>query len=540
MQTKFRGNLSAANFPLVSDFMGRSVVIPQYDANFQRRKQFSGDDSDLDIGIPQVYYCHNVMPMGQGFKSIAYKMVVRPVVGILNFERVFLAKDPEENKALIGITATGGVFIYASGATAWVDITAAAGGWTGGVFSVAYANGYTYLCLSKFNTFKVNVLAKTLTPVVFSGITMSGIVGICASNNYLICYDTVTVYWSSATNPEDFIPSLVTGSGSGTPQDINGMVVCVLPLGTGYAVYTTTNIILSSYSGNLRYPWIFRQAQNGSGVIKVEHIASDGDQGTNYAWTSAGLLKVTMQGCTTPFPEITDFLSGRIFEDYNSTTDTFESQYLSDQLLIEVSFVSSRYLVLSYGITSLTHALVYDTSLKRWGKLKVDHVAVFELSTDAEADMTYEQLAETIYDDYETIAYDEMTTLANTAAKAKRTVAFMQRDGTVKLAVWDFGNYSAEGVFILGKYQLTRTQTCTLQGLSLESMDTENTNLAVKVLTTLDGKTITGKMTPAEASRGTKIRDYNCRATGENHSIVIKGAFNLVSVLIILSRGGRR
>lgn len=543
MQTTFRGNLSAANFPLVSEFMGRSVVIPQYDENFQRRKQFSGDDTDLDIGVPQVYYCHNVMPVGQGYKSIAYKMTIRPLAGVLNFVRAFVAKDPSENKCVIGVTDTGGVYMYTAGSVAWKDITAATGGWKGGVFSYAFANGYTYLCFSKFNTFKVDVVNKTLTAVVFSGLTMSAIVGIVSSNNYLVVHDSVTVYWSSAVNPEDFVPSLTTGAGSGTPQDINGQIVCALPLGTGFAVYTTTNIILASYSGNLRYPWLFRQAPNGAGVLKAEHVASDADNGNNYAWTSAGLLKIAAQGCQPVFPEATDFLSGRIYEDYDSATDTFSPQYLNDPMQVEIAFIASRYLVLSYGLngdTSMTHALIHDTAFRRWGKLRLNHVACVEVGIDSEVNLTFQQLAESTYTDYSAVAFNELTTLGNTAAQAKRALAFLQSDGSVRLAVWDYGNFNSDAVAIFGKYQLTRGQLCTFEELVVEDVDASNTNFAVKIFATLDGKTVTSGATPTNSTLASKMRKYNARITGVNISFAVKGAFNLVSFLLTISRHGRR
>lgn len=543
-QITFRGNLSAASFPLVSDFMGQTVVIGQYDQNFQRRKQFSGEDSDLDIGVPQVYYCHNVMPVGQGFKSIAYKMVVRPHAGIFNFKRVFLAKDPAERKAIVGITESGGIFMYTSGDNSWTNVTSATGGWQGGVFSVANANGYTYLCLSRFNVFKVDVENKTINAVAFAGLIMSGIVGICASSNYLIAHDDITVYWSSALDPEDFVPSLITGAGSGVPQDINGQIVCILPLGSGFAVYTTTNIILAAYSGNLRFPWIFKPAANSAGILKAEHVAHDGDSGSNYAWTSSGLLKVAPSGCTPVHPEVTDFLSGRIFEDFNEDTNVFSSQYLQDQMSVEVAYVSSRYLILSYGVNDsdigeLSYALVYDSAFKRWGKLKINHVACFELSTDSEEDLTFEQLDDTVYNDYENIAFNELTTLSDLSSEAKRTIAFLQKDGTIRLAIWDYGDTSAEGVLVLGKYQLRRGGVCTFQELVLENVEQDNTNFSTTLETTIDGKNLYASMAPTQVLNNGKLRKYNSLQTGLNHSIIVKGAFNLVSMILSLTSAGR-
>jgi hypothetical protein len=74
-QIAYRGNLSSAYFPLVSRFHGRTVIVPGSDNNFSRQLQSSAD-LDKDIGIPQVYYCHNVMPTGQGYLSVGYEQRV--------------------------------------------------------------------------------------------------------------------------------------------------------------------------------------------------------------------------------------------------------------------------------------------------------------------------------------------------------------------------------------------------------------------------------------------------------------------------------
>ena len=64
-QIQMRGNLNAANIPLLSNLFGRSIIIPQQDQNYQR-SSIVGQDAQLDKGIPQVYYGHNIMPTGQG------------------------------------------------------------------------------------------------------------------------------------------------------------------------------------------------------------------------------------------------------------------------------------------------------------------------------------------------------------------------------------------------------------------------------------------------------------------------------------------
>jgi len=121
---------------------------------------------------------------------------------------------------------------------------------------------------------------------------------------------------------------------------------------------------------------------------------------------------VGIQEAQSIFPEVTDFLLGAELEDYvgelglqpgNAAPELNASvygefataQFGQNQLMIQrlppgtngmlvkIAIVASRYLVISHGIQELTHMLVYDTALRRWGKLRKKHVAVFEHSTEA-------------------------------------------------------------------------------------------------------------------------------------------------------------
>jgi hypothetical protein len=542
-QLTLRANLSAANFPLCSDFSGRSVVIPNQDQAYVTPSQFSGADTDKDRGIPQIYYCHNVMPVGQGFKSIAYRKVITGIpTTTTKFNKVIAVRDNTENRGYVGFTSDGLTFLYQLSTNTWKNVSIP-GTWVGGNVTTATASGVTYICYEKWGIYTVDLVAGVLTSASLSGITNANVVGMCAAANYLILHDGYTVYWSSATNPTDFVPSLATGASSGVPTGIGGIITAITSLGTGFAVYTTVNIVLSSYSGNTRYPWIFREAPGGAGSKDIEGITNTGDDGTNYAWTSSGLLKITAQGCNPVFPEVTDFLSGRIFEDFVDATLSIESEYLLYDLKVKLSYASSRYLVISYGKQSLTHALVYDIALKRWGKLRVAHVDAFELTISSDgAGLTYANLAPKTYAQLAPTPYNELTKLVNTAASPKRTLAFLQADGSVQIALWDYGNYKAQAVIMLGKFQLTRSQVVTLEEFVVENVDLANSsNFTASVITSLDGKDQGLPLTiPPVSVIGSQTRTYRCRVTGVNHSLLFTGAFNLVSLVLAFSKHGRR
>ena len=502
-QLKYRGNLSAKVFPFLSSQMGPTVIVGGQDQSnvFQ---QNAGDSAGGDNNIPQAYYMHNVVPTAQGYKSVGYSQLLQ-AAGIL-FNRVVPIRDPDMTRGWLGATADGHLYIYKAGDSHWWDVTDQAAGWAGGNVTVAYANGTTYICLAGFKVFKVGVSGRTLTAVTLNGITSSSITAITSSVNYMILTDGVSIYWSSTLTPEDFVPSTITGAGSGKVTDIEGLIVALVPLNSGFAVYSAANVVIAAYSQNAKYPWIFRAVDNSKGVTSIDQVTSAADSGSTYAWTAAGLQKISITGALTLMPEVTDFLAGQEFEDFDYLANTINAQYLSSPLLVRLAYAGARYLIISYGISSYTHALVYDTALKRWGKLRRNHVLCFEI---------------------------------NINASAKQTIGFADSSGAVTFCDFDNAATATDSVLVLGKYQMLRSRLCTLQGVSVENVDASS-NFEAIAYTALDGKTISSNLKLTASSIGARIRNYPARVTGTNHSIIFKGRFNMNSFELTLTLNGRR
>ena len=107
------------------------------------------------------------------------------------------------------------------------------------------------------------------------------------------------------------------------------------------------------------------------------------------------------------------------------------------------------------------------------------------------------------------------------------------------MIVVEFGNTDSDAVLLLGKYQIFRANTVAIQGFSIESIDSDNTNFNVKVLTSIDGKNTYLTTTPYETvSDG--MRQYDCLAIGQNHSLLIKGAFHITALVLVFSKNGNR
>lgn len=509
-QSKYRGNLSAKAFPFLSTQFGRTVLSNGLD------HVTAFGDAGGDNNIPQAYYMHNVMPTVYGYKSVGFNSII-PQVGV-TFSQVMPTRDPSMVRGLVGVTTDGRVFMYHAGNTSWVEVTSQLSGvWIGGNASIAYAGGYTYLCLAGNGVYKLNVAGNTLAASAFSGIVMTGIVAITSRANYLILTDGISIYWSSTISPEDFVPSQVTGAGSGKVSDAEGLIVALAPLGNGFAVYTSVNVVVAAYSQNPRYPWVFTRVDNSKGIANISHVTYNGDDGTNFAWTSGGLQKVSSTGAASVMAEVTDFLAGQEFEDYDTVNNVLNSQYLTSPYKVKVAFVAARFLVISYGIESLTHALVYDTALKRWGKLRINHAACFELALNT----------------------DSAFVTSNASASAKKTLGFVTNKGEVVLCDFTNNAKATDSILILGKFQVIRSRNTTLDCVSIESIDS-NAVCKVMVASTLDGKTLLTPLSLNPSTISADFREYPARVTGVNHSVILSGQFNLNSYEIAMHFSGRR
>jgi hypothetical protein len=405
-QIVYRGNLSSAYFPLVSQYHGRTVIVSGQDNNFNRQL-YSSADNDKDIGIPQMYYGHNIMPTGTGFLSVGFEQRVPAVDGTnKGITQPITIRDDNYNGGSKGyfMVSPGGFYYVLSETAGYAGIAATY--WdgaalqpfpnlTGVQITRAHVNGKTYIYLANFGCFNWDFANSRFTLITLTGLTASSIVGITESRGYMIAYSTNAVAWSSLISPTDFTPSLQTGAGGGQVQSIKGVITCGAPTSNGFILYTAQNAVAVLYTNNAQYPFNFNECIGAGGISTLERVTFDSDSGNNYAYTSFGMQVIKAKSAETILADVTDFLAGQYFEDFNEATMAFEYSILTAPMQKKLTFVADRYLVISYGITSLTHALVYDSVQKRMGKLKLNHVACFQydLLTDLVSDIPRKSIA---------------------------------------------------------------------------------------------------------------------------------------------------
>lgn len=509
--TSFRANLSAAAFPFLSENQGRTVVIKQYDQNYIPPVT-PKEDADKDVGIPQLYYAHNVMPHQAGYQSIGYSQRIPPVSGLATrFLQTIPVRDTNNSgAAFLGFCENGAVYVSFSPYNSWQFVTSLAN--TGGKrITYAHVDGETYFYVYKSGCYKFNFATQTVDPVTLTGLVAGDIVAITSAGGYLIAVSEIAVFWSSTVDPLDFTPSISTGAGGGQLQEAKGTIVTAATTLTGFVIYTNANIVAAVASGNTRYPFNFRALAGSGGLADARLVTISENASAQYAYTTAGVTQVSPLEAKVMLPEVTDFISGSVFEDFNDTTNEFEITDLTGTVMQRrLALIASRYLVISYGVSSFTHAIVFDVALRRWGKLKIAHTDCFEFAL--------------------------ISTL--TEETPKDSIGFLQEDGTVKTVEFSTRYVGSSGVAILGKYQLHRARMTQLNAVSVENI-VNGASFALYALPALTGKVFTvvpGYLLEMEATH----RKYTFRTVGLNVGLLFKGAFSISSLVLEVSPHGRR
>lgn len=504
-QISYRANLSAKSFPFISENFGRSIIVAGPDQNFSRQLVAS-EDQDKDIGIPQAYYLHNVMPHANGWQAVGYTKIL-PSTSTGAFTGIYLLRDGSDNKIFLGLTTAGDFYVSDGTGAPWSykqTVTA------GALVTIAYVAGNTYIYVAGTGCYKYNFGTGAFVSVTLTGLVAANILGITYSAGYLIAWTKSTVVWSSTIDPTDFTPSLTTGAGGGAVESARGAINYCVPHILGFIVGTADNCVAALYQNNVRYPFQFREIVNSGGMTSLDLVSWDPNSGNLYAYTTAGLQLVSSSQTQVVFPEITDFISGRFFEDFDDSSNTFSTVILSAPMKKRLSVVSDRYIVMSYGLNELTHAIVYDIALKRYGKIKFTHTTVF----------TYQLVAPGILE------------------SPKQSIGFLKSDGSVYTMDFSIGSQNLNGTIILGKYQYVRARLLQLDQIFVESIR-QTQSFSLQVISTLDGKTPIFS-TPTLTYSAGLTREYSTRAIGINHSLLMKGAFIIDSLVLQFNTHGKR
>jgi hypothetical protein len=473
------------------------------------------------------------MPSEYGLDSVGYTSVIpspSTPAFIAPVDDTRIIYGDEGSRIYMTWDNVGNIYVLLPGADTWLILPPVVPSvkrkdFTANSVTIGTVNGVSYINFSRIQTFIYDESTNTLVPVTLIGLIITEIIGVSASSGYLIAYTLNAINWSSTINPLDFDQSTgdITGAGGGNVDGTEGPIQFILGNSLGLLVYTFANIVAATYTGNALYPFKFRPVDDSKGGITLDRVAYEANATEQFAYTKGGLQAITSTGAQNILPDVTDFLSGKRFEDFNTDTDEYTIANIpaSRTMLKKIKYIASRYLVVSYGLPkqvqmpgaqfpttgNFTHALVYDTALDRVGKLRIDHVDVFEY-------------------------------VADQTEIAKETIAFLLADGEVK-TLHSSVLLESEGVLILGKLQEVHERM-----IQLLSVEAENVPIGSPVTCTdmasLKGKKEFIKYPGYVADKSGNLTKWDFRNTAKNHTLLFKGRFNFVTVLVKYANAGRR
>lgn len=558
-QIVYRANLGSKSFPLLPSNQGNTVIIPGADQAYTRWG--TPGERELDVNIAHAYYMQNFLPTTEGFASINY------VPNFNSFGGQFMDDSPyalgvgdmrpyQYIRAIQGsvqfavIESTNGLFYYSSGPSS--VFTLAAGRTVNNtVFQAAenttYANtaGATYgffqdVVTPPNNTFNI-WNGSAWVDAVPLGLALANITGIVSSNGYNIAFGGLSLSWSSTTNPIDFVPSLVTGAGGATVQELGGPIRFACPSAFGFILYTDINCVSATYTGNARFPFKFEEIKGAGGFISQRLIVSSDNLGYQIAITKAGLQRLSTKTSEAFLPELADFIFGNYGEEWNYLTSTFvqlTNLHNTRNPAGRLRLLDSRYLVYSYfsGIADTTftqvydYALVYDMQLERWGKLKRNHIDIYSLQPSGNRTEAHIDL------------YRSWNMLSK-AGEGNRLIAGGALYGPV-----NYNNASIQPIIFLGRYQYVRSRHLILDQVKFSGIvDATNqatvsaAQLSVSSLPTLDSGAeqvlVAGYLKTANTQK--KNIAYSFSLDALSHAIVIKGHMDLTSLELTFHLGGK-
>lgn len=504
-----RINLDSPTFPLLSELLGRTIIVRGSDQTHPHTLA-----TTIAADPPQLYYAHNVVPTPFGYQSIGYQEFIARTTRT-DFKDIITVYEGSSSKiALIGITELGTLLVSTLANPAWREVTLSDGASTRGKnISFAFVRGITYLYVYKVGCYVYNFTTNTLIRTTLGGLNEANIYGVVGVNGYMLAYGVAnSVGWSSPIDPTDFVPSLNTGAGAGNIEGAQGETIAAIAVQNGVIFFNAKNAVSANYQANQRFPFLFNVIVGCGGLSDPKFAAAlTLDSTSAYAYTTSGLQAVNTRQAEFIAPEITEFLSGRRLEDFDESTLLFSTTTPNNVIKKKLSWIADRYLIVSYGDELLSHAIILDTMLMRLGKLKIDHVAIFEF---------------TLYDQ----------TVFETP---KKSIGVLKADGSVVVVDTDIAAENSSGVILLGKYQYVRERWLVIEKVELENI-LPNTTFNLYDLVTYDGKTFQAPVAGYDAGNTGKSKSYLFHQAGVNHSLLGIGRFNLVSGVLAFHIHGKQ
>ncbi len=479
---------------------------------------------------PRILHMQNVVPTKRGFRNAARKTYTSSTPPA--------TPSPYKSNRLMFVTAADGTsgwyfaagvgtlshYVYDVDSAVWRTPGTVADANATRKITQARVNGvdYVFNSVQGILSFTANFAAVSVLSV--NGITATSMQGICNALDYLICWDTTTIYWSAPGDETEFrvtVSSVATGAGSSALQALTGLIVECRPIPNGFLIYTTEEVIAARYSQNSSNPWIFTKVQGAGGISEFQNLIGVGSSaGSHLVYTKSGLQDISMTKAEQIFPELASFMAS-LYSVASAGNNKFTNTEISPaKKLVQVALVSNRYLCVGYSNTGFaTPTLcqgiwVYDILLRKFGHIVVSHLGIFDY---------YDPLADND---------DRVGMLGVWNANGSIDLYRLSPDGRSVT-----GDTQLTGEIVLGDHRLTLTSRCQVNKVTLNGDIDAAFNPTVTVL----GRDKSGwrsanvTFTQSPANRNEYLGDVDAMS----HRIRISGSFDLSSVNIQTVAGNR-
>lgn len=552
-QIAYRANLSSATYPMTIADGGRTVIVPGPDNNYDRRVDPTGQQ--LDAGIPQALYLENVMPTVNGYQSVGFYSCDSPMIVPGGSPTIAQVIEVRATTTFVGPSLYNfaiqniPLFVWSNDTftcgrlgrnTVTFSGTAITTASTG-VFSTAVVRGVCYLYFSSATVRELyTVVSDTAGNLTLTNVTASvlpagflnsdDIISICGSNNYLVCHNNITAYWSSTTTPTDFTSSLVSGAGQIDPNNSDDALIYMRDTLNGFYIYAQNNIIYAQYTGNSRYPFKFTSVINSTGLFSGKRWEFYGqvDSGGHYVIEKNKVIKFMQGASTEPIaPEVSDFLAKNPSQALlNYSTNAFIEQNVATSVP-SIYVYMNRYVLISVNGTNeggsadkYTHVIVFDTHLRRFGKLKIDHTFMFCFWLP-----------------------NEVVGFVN---KQNNTIRYLSFDiyGNATVPMINLAPEAHTGALVLGKFQYVRSRMMQIEEIEIEGPQnttiTPIPNFFLVLLPSTDGRNFDTPVPLTASYLSGGVAKYYTHRTAQNHSLLLKGAFSVNTLQLKFVPGGER
>ena len=582
---RFKLALNQARFPMVPSWNPRSALIPQLDvAPRSASRAFFGSEENADFDVPQILYGENFVPWSQGLKSVSYAKVVDGIPGAIDFDQVFPLRDEDENQVLfspsngknyildevLGWQAHPLVPQWAAEAPPLYLSTASPKNLETSQVTPAYVDGKTFVAYSNIalsltnggatkdadgSIYLWNPATKLLervpnptgtTDIIQNlDIPIGEIGGISSAAGYLLVWSGLEIHWApfddeftSSFDFDIYANGAITGSGHTIPEDIEGPITAIRPVSGGFIIFTDKNAIAAYYNANNKaYPWIFKGISNCGGVESFELTTREGTKGAIYAYTTGGVQQITLNTAESMSPDVTDFLGSRNLERFDLGTMNFTQGLATLEFFVKMTYVGNRFLVISYGTFPgvYSFALIWDSALLRWGKMRIAHRDAFLYTGKVEiVGLTYGMCLDVTYTEFAAVAYSDTEVASSGLTYPRQSLAFLLKDGTVKLAVMDFREKEddSEAFVVLGRVQLSRSNNVALHCAEVEGLKNDGQQF-LRALHMPNGVDVVGYEEGFPRTQTPRYVEYGIdMLTGKNFGIVVKGTFQLSTIVL--------